>query len=815
MEDKGQSTELTRVYYGERQIITRDDLADEQQFLIAARRRHNLAQHDWGIVNGLELEDDFGAVKLAAGLAIDGYGRELILSQTLRIPLKYLVQLNADHIGAWLTYALVDETVSRTTGEQRTREEARVRLETVSSADEIDPRRPTDVPSSQPGQTAEDAPLDDPNLQWPVFIGLVKRDSPISFHVVSTPDRRPYAGLRGEMITSPSGAARVQVGAEAQGDNRAFAVSTLDAGGKIKERLSIDVDGNSIARGSVTVLRVKEPGIPKAPETTPAAQDQKEAEAYKAWYNANTAKDYPKAIELAKAYLKKFPTGRYASYLQALWNGNLIIERAAPEITNIVREGLAGCDDSGESTRPRYWGIEFGPVPPPKAATPWQVYHALVPPPEKPAPQIFKNELRFEFLDPGKKGNRKGNLFVVGRRDGVTGKFIPCLSVDAECTVTINQDVKVKGRVVLGEIQADPRDPRFQALVLSGWLQGMLSNTAQLSTFYGAAMSASLNLPDEGFVSPDHIQATVTFLNTGKFDINDIQLSETHSGAVVTIIPPFPRNPFNLRAGASEDVPLDIVATSDGNLSIEIKAEGVSGAGGYKVAASCKGSVLVVQKASVTAAIDAAPSDGVVNVDVTYIAVITNSGTAVLSHVTAIEQVDAGGTPLFSDLIVDGVLQPGETHRFTRRAKRSTEGNLILTVSATGAGPGKHNLATSSSSQTVNIHNPANITVEVDGLEDANVNTQQNFTIAITNHGDETVSNLSVTCSANLAGTSLGAMPSPAGIAAGGVVRMSVSFTPTESGHLVITADVQVEGPGGDTQPVSDSQSANINGVIA
>ena len=50
-------------------------------------------------------------------------------------------------------------------------------------------------------------------------------------------------------------------------------------------------------------------------------QDQAEAEAaaYKAWYDANTAKDYAKAMDLAKAYLDKFPTGKYAGYLKDKW----------------------------------------------------------------------------------------------------------------------------------------------------------------------------------------------------------------------------------------------------------------------------------------------------------------------------------------------------------------------------------------------------------------------------------------------------------------------------------------------------------------
>jgi tetratricopeptide (TPR) repeat protein len=50
----------------------------------------------------------------------------------------------------------------------------------------------------------------------------------------------------------------------------------------------------------------------------PAAQDaaKEEADAYKAWYEANQVKDYPKAMELAKAYLEKFPTGTRSDYLK-------------------------------------------------------------------------------------------------------------------------------------------------------------------------------------------------------------------------------------------------------------------------------------------------------------------------------------------------------------------------------------------------------------------------------------------------------------------------------------------------------------------
>jgi tetratricopeptide (TPR) repeat protein len=55
--------------------------------------------------------------------------------------------------------------------------------------------------------------------------------------------------------------------------------------------------------------------------TQPVAQDAAadEAAAYKAWYDANAAKDYPKAMQLANAYLEKYPKGQYAAYLKDKW----------------------------------------------------------------------------------------------------------------------------------------------------------------------------------------------------------------------------------------------------------------------------------------------------------------------------------------------------------------------------------------------------------------------------------------------------------------------------------------------------------------
>lgn len=74
-----------------------------------------------------------------------------------------------------------------------------------------------------------------------------------------------------------------------------------------------------------------------------ATKQKEEADAYKAWYDANGAKDYPKAYDLAKTYLEKFSSGQYAEYLKK-WvvqtRGYLFgLARQAKNISDEIRLG--------------------------------------------------------------------------------------------------------------------------------------------------------------------------------------------------------------------------------------------------------------------------------------------------------------------------------------------------------------------------------------------------------------------------------------------------------------------------------------------
>ncbi len=84
-----------------------------------------------------------------------------------------------------------------------------------------------------------------------------------------------------------------------------------------------------------------------------------EAAAYKAFYDANAAKDYPKAMELAKAYLQKFPNGdkTHVDYLKK-WIPSvrgLLYKQVAdakniPEVIRIGKEALAEDPDNLDYT---------------------------------------------------------------------------------------------------------------------------------------------------------------------------------------------------------------------------------------------------------------------------------------------------------------------------------------------------------------------------------------------------------------------------------------------------------------------------------
>ena len=78
-----------RVRYQERQLLRAADLQLEQAYRLAMQRRHLIAPHGWGIVTGLRIAgaaDDPDQRVVAKGVAVDGYGRLLVLPEDYPLP---------------------------------------------------------------------------------------------------------------------------------------------------------------------------------------------------------------------------------------------------------------------------------------------------------------------------------------------------------------------------------------------------------------------------------------------------------------------------------------------------------------------------------------------------------------------------------------------------------------------------------------------------------------------------------------------------------------------------------------------------------
>ncbi len=107
------STEITRLSYYERQFLRVQDFKDEQAYHIGMRRRLNISHHTWGIVTGLEIqqiekEGGNGEFEyyVTPGVAIDGYGREIIVLSPVTIdPLLFKKFPDSDYYSIWISYS--------------------------------------------------------------------------------------------------------------------------------------------------------------------------------------------------------------------------------------------------------------------------------------------------------------------------------------------------------------------------------------------------------------------------------------------------------------------------------------------------------------------------------------------------------------------------------------------------------------------------------------------------------------------------------------------------------------------------------------
>lgn len=447
---------VRRVRFRERQPIRASDLSEEQAHLVSMRRRHSIGGHGWGIVDGLELTLDGGALVLQPGVAVDGYGRELIVPEPTPLGNDIRAQLGSTVFDAWLLYCRLEATRPQRGRREcdpgqhsRCEEVAYVRLTAVAeSAHPVVARRPPDVEAADADFPPNRTPPDGSDRPWPVYLGRVTlRDgAPPTID----PAGRPYATLRGERIVAPSGRADLQVGGELVGDHRRFVVRTGEPGATT-ERLVVDRDGTTTISGD-TIVR------------------------------------------------GDAPTRGGNSGDVAACEGNLTV-----------------AESNGDAH-----GIQFRPLAPPTAPAPWRVYRTALG--ERPTTR----ELRFEIGHPGEKGDPTAYRLAIGhapprRADAAAAEepdpFKACLTVDADCTVTIAGTLRVDGHIIMGPIPPDPSDPRFRQELSEQWAAGLNDGLGTISQ-YGGVLEATVTAQR---VPTNRFEVTVEVRNAGPSRLTNVQ----------------------------------------------------------------------------------------------------------------------------------------------------------------------------------------------------------------------------------------------------------------------------------------------------
>jgi hypothetical protein len=97
-------TGLTRNRYFAGKVLTEHDLTTEQHYMREQVRLHTLHLHGWGIASGLNVSvtNDMRGIIVSPGMAIDRYGRQLVVNGLIAI------ELPSEHRPWWLTFTYTE-----------------------------------------------------------------------------------------------------------------------------------------------------------------------------------------------------------------------------------------------------------------------------------------------------------------------------------------------------------------------------------------------------------------------------------------------------------------------------------------------------------------------------------------------------------------------------------------------------------------------------------------------------------------------------------------------------------------------------------
>ncbi|PKW16333.1 hypothetical protein [Saccharopolyspora spinosa] len=247
------SDSIKRVQYYDDQILRLQDFTDEQDYHVAMRRRHNISGHAWGIASGLTVTQDNNTVSIQPGFAVDGYGRELVLTNPTVVA---EVKPRTDSAFTYDLFLCYQETSSDPAPKafDPDQRDTRWTEEPVPFVQQV--TKPSEPPNpDQPPLVPEcdwsfDATCLPPRAakKWPVFLARITTN-PTDPQLTIDPGQRRYVRVIAARVEHPAKTTAVNVGPDRfsveikkEGDQDTF------ESGKVPD-LTVADDGVTVAQG--------------------------------------------------------------------------------------------------------------------------------------------------------------------------------------------------------------------------------------------------------------------------------------------------------------------------------------------------------------------------------------------------------------------------------------------------------------------------------------------------------------------------------------------------------------------------------------
>ena len=269
------STQVLRPIFNENQILSAADVNSIVNHGRDADARHYRYLHSWGIAEGLKLQEEkredpagpYVEVSVTPGVAIDGNGREIVVTEGIRLSEDTFDQLNVAQSNPELKYPVfllgrdrplqasaIAPSVCHSGEPTRTEEGFEITFGRVGDAAELETQTP--IPVRQGISVASFS-------AWKILLGYVKWDGN-HFNAIAEEDGgvgRRYVGVNAEDVSAQNDRLTLRSADRKISDKAALVIDNENDGemrfglqdnnGKVVPVFTVNAKGDVIAEGKI------------------------------------------------------------------------------------------------------------------------------------------------------------------------------------------------------------------------------------------------------------------------------------------------------------------------------------------------------------------------------------------------------------------------------------------------------------------------------------------------------------------------------------------------------------------------------------